>query len=327
MSVGQYTAGFQMSHGPTRVLKHNPINAVSHVGHNNGVVSLWSPAVGKPLVTMFCHKSPVTDLAVDLEGRYMATAGLDGYMKVWDLRKFSLIHAYKTPKPVSSLDISERGLIAMSVGRQVQVLKNAFTSPIDITYLQHSVAAPNPALVGGGGVAAAAKTRESNISISNVAFRPLEDVLGIGHSAGVSAIAVPGAGEPNFDSFENNPYINRKQRREAEIQSLLSKLTPDMINLDASFIGSVDKDQETLRVEHNEIFHTANEKVKRERVKMRGRSKISAKLRKRQKNVVDAQTIKLKDKLKKEREAREKERNATAASDEREKLGALKRFV
>ena len=83
VSVGQYTAGFQMSHGPTRVLKHNPINAVSHVGHNNGVVSLWSPAVGKPLVTMFCHKSPVTDLAVDLEGRYMATFDSDRFIGTW----------------------------------------------------------------------------------------------------------------------------------------------------------------------------------------------------------------------------------------------------
>jgi U3 small nucleolar RNA-associated protein 7 len=82
VSVGEYVAGYQTGHGPVKVLKHNPVNAVSHVGHSNGVVSLWSPTAGKALVSIFCHKSPVTDLAIDREGKYMATAGLDGYLKV-----------------------------------------------------------------------------------------------------------------------------------------------------------------------------------------------------------------------------------------------------
>ena len=48
VSTGEYVAGYQTKHGPAKVLKHNPINAVSHVGHSNGVVTLWSPASGKP---------------------------------------------------------------------------------------------------------------------------------------------------------------------------------------------------------------------------------------------------------------------------------------
>jgi len=43
---------------------------------------LWSPAAGKSLASLFCHKAPVTAVAVDREGKYMATAGLDGYLKV-----------------------------------------------------------------------------------------------------------------------------------------------------------------------------------------------------------------------------------------------------
>jgi U3 small nucleolar RNA-associated protein 7 len=74
--------GYQTGHGPCQVMKQNPHNAVLHLGHSNGVVSLWSPSAGKPLVSMFCHKSPVTDVAVDREGRYMASAGLDGLLKV-----------------------------------------------------------------------------------------------------------------------------------------------------------------------------------------------------------------------------------------------------
>jgi hypothetical protein len=92
-----------------------------------------------------------------------------------------------------------------------------------------------------------------------VRFRPLEDVLGCGHTNGVSSIVVPGAGEPNFDSFENNPFINNKQRREQEVQGLLNKLSHEMIGLDASFVGQVDKDQTVVRAEHQQIFHAANQ--------------------------------------------------------------------
>ena len=48
--------------------------------------------------------------------------------------------------------------------------------------------------------------------------------MGIGHSKGVSSIIVPGSGEPNFDSFEANPYQTNKQLREATVHSLLEKV-------------------------------------------------------------------------------------------------------
>lgn len=50
-----------------------------------------------------------------------------------------------------------------------------------------------------------------------------------------------GAGEPNFDSFESNPFQNTKQRQEGEVQTLLNKLSHEMIGLDASFVGTLDK--------------------------------------------------------------------------------------
>lgn len=303
ISMGKCIANYQTGHGPSNVLKHNNVNAVSHVGHSNGVVSLWSPAAGKALASIFCHKSPVNDLAIDREGRYMATAGMDGILKLWDLRKYTTLHQYKLDHPATSIDISDRGFISLSMGRNVQVLKDAFTQPTNTTYLKHSIRAPNASLMSGSSTSSS-KSLLSSILTTCVKFRPYEDVLCIGHSHGLSTIVVPGAGEPNFDTFENNPFMNSKQRREVEVQSLLHKLDPTMITLDSSFIGTIDKDHRSLQLEHNEIFSNANksETSKKERNKKRGRNKISAKLRRKQKNVIDSQTIKLQEKLKHEKE-------------------------
>lgn len=60
--------------------------------------------------------------------------------------------------------------------------------------------------------------------LTSVRFAPFQDVLTIGHLAGLSSILVPGAGEPNFDSAEADPFENRKARREKEVKALLDKV-------------------------------------------------------------------------------------------------------
>eukprot|EP00854_Cymbomonas_tetramitiformis_P007703 gene7703-9165_t len=75
--------------------------------------------------------------------------------------------------------------------------------------------------------------------VENVTFCPYDDVLGVGHSKGVTSLIIPGAGEPNFDSFVANPYMTVKQRREQEVHQLLDKLNPSMIQLDPDNVGHV----------------------------------------------------------------------------------------
>ena len=73
--------------------------------------------------------------------------------------------------------------------------------------------------------------------LEDIAFCPYEDVMGIGHSAGLATILVPGAGEPNFDSYVANPFQSRRERQEQEVHMLLDKLQPDTIVLDPDSIG------------------------------------------------------------------------------------------
>lgn len=75
--------------------------------------------------------------------------------------------------------------------------------------------------------------------LTSVRFCPFQDILTVGHAAGLSSILVPGAGEPNFDSAEADPFEGRVARREREVRALLDKIAPDLITLDPEYIGGV----------------------------------------------------------------------------------------
>jgi WD40 repeat protein len=74
-----------------------------------------------PLVKMLTHRGPVSALAIDPSGRYMASSGPDSYFKIWDLRMYKETHSYLTHRPVTSLEVSQRGLLAVGFGSHLQV--------------------------------------------------------------------------------------------------------------------------------------------------------------------------------------------------------------
>lgn len=219
-STGQLVKETRTGLGPCSTMTQNKYNAVIHLGHNNGTVTLWSPTVNKPLVKMLCHRGPVRAMAVDRGGHYMATAGADGQLKIWDIRNYGVLQEYYTPRAATCLDISDTGLLSVGINTTVQVWKDAFKTKQKEPYMSHL---------------------QEGSPISSSKFVPYEDVLGIGHQTGFTNLVIPGAGDANFDTLEANPYQTKKQRQESEVHSLLDKLQPDMIVLDPTTLGKISK--------------------------------------------------------------------------------------
>ena len=327
-STGELVSQHRTKLGPCMALRQSPFNSVIHVGHSNGTVTLWSPSSSEYLVKMLCHKgSPITSLAIDRGGRYMVTGGGDSKVKIFDLRMYKeLHHSYSTyGGPPTSVDISQTGILGIGHGCHTTYWAKDAVQNIKAKepYMKHQLSGLGP--------------------IESLRFRPYEDVVGIGHTRGISSIVVPGSGEPNLDSMEHftNPYMDTKQRREAEVRSLLEKLSPEMISLDPDAVGGIEESnliqrQQRIRdvaadADARKAIDDEAAKNKKEKKRMRGRSKIAKKLARKQKNIIDENVIKLRelrDEEKKEsREKRLRDKSASGdVEDEVETPAALKRF-
>ncbi|KAJ1869946.1 putative U3 small nucleolar RNA-associated protein 7, partial [Coemansia sp. S17] len=210
-----------------------------------------------------------------------------------------------------SLDISQRGLLAAGWGANVTVWKDALVTKVDAPYMKRLL---------------------PSTTVSDVRFVPYDDVLGYGHSSGLSSIVIPGAGEPNFDAYVANPFETTKQRQEAEVKQLLDKLAPETIQLDPTFIGRLDprsRDQRQLELLESKREQYAKDKADGKYLdnevknKMKGRNSTAKRFaRKRLNNIMDLKKLnEIENAEKKKLESEAKRRNIP----ESEK-GALGRF-
>ncbi|KAI0249265.1 BING4CT-domain-containing protein [Lactifluus subvellereus] len=355
-STGQLVAEHRTKLGACVTMTQNVHNAVIYLGHQNGTVTLWTPNLPQPAVRLLAHLGPVCSVAVDPStgGRYMATTGVDGMVKLWDCRSWKeALRSWNSRGGNATLAWSQRGCLAVASGGAV----NVYSRPS--IHAPHPVPSPPPLYLTHP---QPAKPHAS------VAFCPFEDVLAIGHADGVSCILVPGTGEPNFDSSEADPFEGRKARREREVKSLLDKIQPDMIALDPEFLGGlappskltggVDPDtvpfarqprlgrlriqgkaDETEDVSEDEAASerpedpngeaSKHDRAEREKRKMRGKGKsLKRYLRKQRKNVIDPRAVAVREQLAKQRAERERARVLVESYDKSksERPSALDRF-
>ncbi|XP_057555182.1 WD repeat-containing protein 46 [Hippopotamus amphibius kiboko] len=306
VSVGKIVAALNARAGRLDVMTQNPYNAVIHLGHSNGTVSLWSPAMKEPLAKILCHRGGVRAVAVDSTGTHMATSGLDHQLKIFDLRgTFQPLSARTLPQGAGHLAFSQRGLLAAGMGDVVNIWSGqgkASPPSLERPYLTHRLSG----------------------HVHGLQFCPFEDVLGVGHSGGITSMLVPGAAEPNFDGLESNPYRSRKQRQEWEVKALLEKVPAELICLDPRAMAEVDvislEQEKKERVER--LGYDPNAKAPfRPKAKQKGRSSTASLVKRKRKVMDEEHRDKVRQSLEQQPQKQEKAKPTAA------RPSALDRFV
>ncbi|KAF8431963.1 BING4CT-domain-containing protein [Boletus edulis BED1] len=351
-STGAIVAEHRTKAGACRTMTQNRHNAIIHLGHQNGVVSLWTPNLPHPAVQLLAHLGPVVSLSVDPStgGRYMASSGADGTVKIWDCRNWKgAVREWVTRGGGAELEWSAKGALAVATGGSVNVYtKPSIQTPFAAKaasplYLTHAI---------------------PHRPLTSVRFCPFQDILVVGHNAGLSSLLVPRSGEPNFDSNEADPFENKKRRQEREVKGLLDKIRPDMIALDPDFVGSLapptrlttavhdkldipfarlprlerlrvqgkadetelDADTDAVATE-DDGGKNKKSRAEREKRKMRGKGKsLKRYLRKQRKNVIDPTAVAIRAKLEKQRQERRVAKAIEKGEMEPKKPSALDRF-
>ncbi len=256
VSIGKLHTEIKTKSGDITAMTQNQNNAVVLTGHSNGVVNMWTPNFGsEPVVKILTHPNTVTGLSVDNSGYYLTTTGNDAKMKVWDLRNsYKEVFEYFNPLPANAIASSQKNLLAVSHGSIVEVWRDHAKIKQKEPYMKHHF-------------------KDNKTKVNSLKFINFEDFLGIGTLQGYSSVVIPGAGEANFDSFENNPYQTKKQRQTAEVKSLLEKIPADMISIDPNNVNKTDSRSRAIiqKEKSEEIKKKAEEMAKNQKKKMKKR--------------------------------------------------------
>lgn len=237
----------------------NPHNSIIVSGHSNGTINMWSPNYsGEPIVKFLAHPTPVNNIAIDRSGNYLVSSSSDKKMKVWDLRNdYSLIYDYYAPSECQSMCISQQGLLAMGYKGSVEIWRDIHKEKQQKPYLKHNFI-------------------DKQTYANSMKFIDFEDFLGIGTNKGYSQIIVPGSGEPNFDTYENNPFETKNQKKNSQVKKLLEKIPHSMISLTSEkFINTVNSNSKSIK-EHEskfDIMAKVKEYTSKEKNKMRKKNK------------------------------------------------------
>jgi len=69
VSIGKIVSQYGTYKGSLDTMTVNPSNGVTHCGHANGTVTLWTPNAKKSVASVLCHGTPISAIAIDNVGR------------------------------------------------------------------------------------------------------------------------------------------------------------------------------------------------------------------------------------------------------------------
>ncbi|KAF8121516.1 hypothetical protein EV363DRAFT_1301879 [Boletus edulis] len=291
MYTGAIVAEHRTKAGACRTVTQNRHNAIIHLGHQNGVVSLWTPNLPHPAVQLLAHLGPVVSLSVDPStgGRYMASSGADGRQGLGAVREWT------TRGGDAELEWSAKGALAVATGGSVNhypVLLLLICATVWVYALFLFLELGGVAIVTLRGSVGAQRDHitfipDTGIDTNAVCCHfqgcsaalphtcdspPASDIFVVGHNFGLSSLLVPRSGEPNFDSNEADPFENKKRRQEREVKGLLDKIRPDMIALDPDFVGSLAPPTRLTTAVHDKLDIPFARLPRLERLRVQGRA-------------------------------------------------------
>lgn len=226
-------------------MAQNPHSAIIHLGHSNGTMTLWSPNMTTPHVKLLAHRGPITGIAVDPSegsaGRYVATCGMEGKVKIWDGRMWGKeLKSWSVRNSPTTISYSQRGMLAVGGKSGITTYRDILSTSTDsnddtsTTLLTpNSNRMPQPYL----------NLALPALSAFSSKFCPFDDLLCVGHQRGVSSLLVPGSGEPNFDSGEADVYESYSRRRERDVRGVMEKIRPELITMDTDLLGKISEDK------------------------------------------------------------------------------------
>ncbi|TIB68641.1 hypothetical protein E3P77_00988 [Wallemia ichthyophaga] len=225
VSTGAMVAQTRTRLGPTTAMAQNRTNAILSLGSSNGTVSFYSPSTPHAHVKLQAHRGGVRSIDHDRQGRYLASAGADGMVKLWDMRMWRELTTFRARNQIADISFSDTDMLAVGWGNHAYVYRDLLQQQVD----NGSSSTPTPYLTH----------HFSGRNVNKVAFCPYEDVLSVGHAGGLDNLLIPGAGEGNYDSLEADPFEGKGARREREVRQLLDKIQPDLITFNDNVLGGL----------------------------------------------------------------------------------------
>lgn len=190
---------------------HEPSTALLFSGTNKGTISTFSPSQKDFHTKILAHKNQIK--SINFYKNFMVASNEDS-VKIFDSRNYYEPVAQFNPGIFNNIAVSKTGKIAVAIKNRIKIYNENKLEMV----------------------------QKVDRKVHSIEFQPFEDILTVG-SDGIYSLLVPGAGDPNYDTFEDNPFITKKQRQAREVTKLLEKIPYELIgvNIADSLVEEEDK--------------------------------------------------------------------------------------